>query len=86
MANDERSDSRLLQIIPANPGSWAELQGPGCEPIRVPLACWALVEEGNGRGEWNGRYVVGMIGGEGDAVRLEAADSKSSFRGYRFDS
>ena len=68
------------------PGPGAELQGPGGEPIRVPLACWALVEEDNGRGEWNVRYVVGMIGGAGDAVRLEAANSKRSFRGYRFDS
>ena len=86
MANDERSDSRVLQIIPANPGSWAELQDPGGEPIRVPLACWALVEEDDGRGEWNVRYVVGMIGGAGDAVRLEAANSKPNFRDYRFDS
>ncbi|MDP9248282.1 MAG: hypothetical protein M3O95_09385 [Candidatus Dormibacteraeota bacterium] len=80
------TDSRVLQIIPANPGSWAELQDPGGEPIRVPLACWALVEEDDGRGEWNVRYVVGMIGGVGDAVRLEAANSKPNFRGYRFDS
>jgi hypothetical protein len=86
MANDERSDSRVLQIIPANPGSWAELQEPGGEPIRVPLAWWALVEEDDGRGEWNVRYVVGMIGGAGDAVRLEAANSKPNFRGYRFES
>jgi hypothetical protein len=27
-----------------------------------------------------------MIGGAGDAVRLEAADSKPNFCGYRFDS
>jgi hypothetical protein len=86
MAHDERPDSRVVQIIPANPGSWAELQDPGGEPIRLPLACWALVEEDNGRGEWNVRYVVGMIGGAGDAVRLEAANSRPNFRGYRFDS
>ena len=86
MANDERPDSRVVQIIPANPGSWAELQEPGGELIRLPLACWALVEEDNGRGEWNVRYVVGMIGGAGDAVRLEAANSMPNFRGYRFDS
>ena len=79
MANDERPDSRVVQIIPANPGSWAELQEPGGELIRLPLACWALVEEDNGRGEWNVRYVVGMIGGAGDAVRLEAANSRPNF-------
>jgi hypothetical protein len=86
VAHDERPDSRVVQIIPANPGSWAELQDPGGESIRAPLACWALVEEDNGRGEWNVRYVVGMIGGAGDAVRLEAANSMPNFRGYRFDS
>jgi hypothetical protein len=45
VAHDERPDSRVIQIIPANPGSWAELQDPGGESIRAPLACWALVEE-----------------------------------------
>src|SRR2546430_831167 len=85
MAHDERPDSRVVQIIPANPGSWAELQDPGGEPIRVPLACWALVEEDNGRGEWNVRYVVGMIGGGGGAGRLVAAQSPAQLFGHIFD-
>ncbi len=70
------SERRIIQIIPAS--NWcAVYKDTDKDELKTPIACWALVEEKEGKGN-TFTYVVGLDA----ADTVDFCDTMSNFLRY----